>query len=172
MDILVFSDSHGRISGMREAIAAQVRRPDAVLFLGDGLRDADRLEEENPDIPFYKVRGNCDMYSAFEHTDAPDERFIELGGIKIFMTHGHLFSVKGGYGRLCTVAGQLGAELVLFGHTHQPISEYIVYDGKDGMSEKTKGFRLFNPGSIGYGGTWGTVTVTSDREIITGHGEL
>ena len=39
MNILVFSDSHGRGSRMLEALARQIKKPDAVIFLGDGLRD-------------------------------------------------------------------------------------------------------------------------------------
>lgn len=40
------------------------------------------------------------------------------------------------------------ADLLLFGHTHQPLTDY-----EDGLY-------LMNPGSLGYGGTYGYVDIT------------
>ena len=58
MKILVFSDSHGRTLGMVRAVRQQ--QPDAVFHLGDCERDTQRLEKEFPDLPLYRVCGNCD----------------------------------------------------------------------------------------------------------------
>ena len=44
MEYLVLSDSHGRADLVDRAIELQLRKPDAVLFLGDGLRDLRVLE--------------------------------------------------------------------------------------------------------------------------------
>lgn len=175
MEILVFSDSHGRLDRMREVVQRvwAVRPSDAIIFLGDGLRDAERLESELPKIPFYKVRGNCDAFFAFDNVESPTERLIELGGKRIFITHGHMLSAKCGCGRLITEAERLGADIVMFGHTHEPISEYIMRDGSENPDgKKSKGIYLFNPGSIGYGGTWGIVTLTACGEIFASHGSL
>ncbi len=126
MRILVLSDSHGNVSNMITAI--ENLEPDAVFFLGDGARQADALSEKY-DIPFYIVKGNCDM-GMYE-----DEQFIELRGKRFFMTHGHNYFVKSGYDTIEERGRKLGADVVLFGHTHIPSSEY-----KDGIY-------LFNPGS-------------------------
>ena len=37
--LLILSDSHGHTRNLREALARQLRAPDIILFLGDGLRD-------------------------------------------------------------------------------------------------------------------------------------
>ncbi len=160
---------------MREVVQRvwTVRSSDAIIFLGDGLRDAERLESELPELPFYKVRGNCDALSGFDDPDAPTERLIELGGKRIFITHGHTLSAKHGIGRLAAEAERCGADMAMFGHTHEPMEEYIMRDGNENSAEKkNKGIYLFNPGSIGYGGTWGIVTLTSRGEIFTSHGSL
>ena len=60
MEFLIFSDSHGRKQAMEEAFRRQIRLPDAVLFLGDGLRDLD-ANDFSPSTLF-AVRGNCDFY--------------------------------------------------------------------------------------------------------------
>ena len=56
MTILVLSDSHGRSDNVSRAIEA-AGRVDAILFLGDGLRDVEYL---STDAPIYSVRGNGD----------------------------------------------------------------------------------------------------------------
>ena len=51
MNILVISDSHGRRERIEEAVERQIKKPDAIIFLGDGLRDITRAEIG--DIPIY-----------------------------------------------------------------------------------------------------------------------
>ena len=63
MDILVFSDSHGREGRIKEAIDRQIKKPDAIIFLGDGLRDIGNIEADG--IPILSVSGNCDIGSMF-----------------------------------------------------------------------------------------------------------
>ena len=57
MRILVVSDVHGRVGRLYEAIEQQ---PTAhtVVFLGDGLRQAEEAAERYPDRTFYMVPGN------------------------------------------------------------------------------------------------------------------
>ena len=62
--MLVFSDSHGRTLGMVRAVRQQ--QPDAVFHLGDCERDTQRLEKEFPDLPLYRVCGNCGYYKGRE----------------------------------------------------------------------------------------------------------
>lgn len=138
MKILVFSDSHGTESKMRDAVSLH---PDAkmLIFLGDGLRDADRLFERYKDIPHIAVKGNCDFTSTFGSETYLDEQTIEVEGVRIFCCHGHKYGVKSTELNLWFRAREKGAALALFGHTHNPF-------------ERTyEGITLFNPGSAAMG---------------------
>ena len=130
MKILVFSDSHRALGTMYDAI--ERLRPDAVLHLGDHLEDAESMESVFSGVDFYHVPGNCD-YTA----QIPANLEIEVDGVRIFLTHGHLFGVKSGTQRLLLEAQRRGVTLALFGHTHQAFCEEI-----DGVT-------LFNPGCCG-----------------------
>ncbi|MFR6426077.1 MAG: metallophosphoesterase family protein [Oscillospiraceae bacterium] len=79
--MLVFSDSHGRTLGMVRAVRQQ--QPDAVFHLGDCERDTQRLEKEFPDLPLYRVCGNCDREPV-----NPEVLQCTLDGVKFFCTHG------------------------------------------------------------------------------------
>ena len=141
MRILVVSDVHGRESLLWEAIEQQ---PTArtVLFLGDGIRQAEAAQERYPDRTFYMVPGNCDMGCSLLPV-----RQETLGGKRFYFTHGHLHDVKYTLYRLDLAARQAGADIALFGHTHAPYEEYA------------DGLYLFNPGSLGYGHTYGFVDI-------------
>lgn len=72
------------------------------------------------------MRGNNDLASML-----PDRLLIELGGHKIWMEHGHMCP------SLMTLAYRAkdnGADIALFGHTHEPLCEYAY------------GVLLLNPG--------------------------
>lgn len=129
MRILIMSDSHGRTNPCDRAIEAF--KPDAIIHLGDIERDVQYIEDVYPDIPLTAVRGNNDAYCARD-----TERVLEINNLKIFITHGHLYSVHDGGRRLALRAKELGCTLALFGHTHCPTD--TVFDG----------VRVFNPGSI------------------------
>ena len=134
MKICVFSDSHGYAANMISAI--ELEKPDIVLFLGDGEKDLARLEEKFPELQIYAVRGNCDFGTKLKNL-----LIVKVDGVTIFMTHGHLSYVKYDY-RLETLTSQAleaGADIALFGHTHeQHLSE-------------SNGVTLLNPGSAGRG---------------------
>ena len=118
MRVLVFSDSHGRVSPMADAV--ELYRPDVAFHLGDVTRDADNLRLACPHLRLYQVPGNCDWGSA-----GPNEGVVELAGKTIFYLHGHTRGVKSGIGQAVSAAQALGAHLLLFGHTHRPLqSEY------------------------------------------------
>lgn len=142
MKILVLSDSHGAVERMRQAVT--LAEPQQLLFLGDCLRDADALHRAFPQLPMTAVPGNCDPLGP----DAP-ERLIELGGKRILMMHGHTRSVK--YSPLSAVcaAREYGADILLFGHTHQALTD------RDGA------LWIMNPGSVGdrHAPTYGVITV-------------
>ena len=123
MEYLVLSDSHGKAELIDRALALQVRAPDAVLFLGDGIRDLRVLEYQ--DICVRPVRGNCDFYTLFEGQSAPEHALIEVGAYRIVMMHGHTHGVKGGMERAVAFAAQAEADVLLYGHTHLPRQEWL-----------------------------------------------
>ena len=63
--------------------AVRQQQPDAVFHLGDCERDTQRLEKEFPDLPLYRVCGNCDREPV-----NPEVLQCTLDGVKFFCTHG------------------------------------------------------------------------------------
>lgn len=130
MRILVTSDSHGDYYTFKKAVLAQPKA-DAVIFLGDGENDADKIKLDFPDKMVIAVRGNCDFCSSKNGYE-----LITACGKTILATHGHLYNVKFGYEEAYAAAREFGADILLFGHTHKAFSTY-----KDGLY-------IMNPGSI------------------------
>ncbi|MCR5785715.1 MAG: metallophosphoesterase [Eubacterium sp.] len=140
MKILVVSDSHGRNSNIDEAIRRE--KPfDILAFCGDAERSLDEYEfngyyaPEGERYGFYAVCGNCDWRSEY-----PGEVFFEAAGHKIYMTHGHLSHIRAklSFDGLINEGKKRGADVVLFGHTH------------DARIENAGGILLINPGSLTY----------------------
>ena len=167
MEFLIFSDSHGSVSNMSEALSRQVKSPDAIIFLGDGARDIDNLFVV--DTPIWAVRGNCDGASS----DLADktERLLHFEGHTILMVHGHEWGVKSGYGALIRHAVEVDADIVLFGHTHTPVEQVIPKGEAVGKLVLSRPLYLFNPGSIGYDGSFGTLTLKGES-VLFSHGDL
>lgn len=147
---------------MQAVIDRQLRAPDSIFFLGDGLRDADSLRTGRSHL--FSVRGNCDFVW---DPATPTEQLLPFGEHKILMTHGHLLGVKGGLGTLIAHAAALGADVVLFGHTHLPIARSLTAD----ETPLGRPMYLFNPGSIGYDGCFGTVTLQGENVLLS-HGQI
>lgn len=110
--------------------AVELEGPDMVFHLGDCIQDAEDLSSAFDTLDVTYVPGNCDFY-----TTAAPSLLREVRGTRIFLTHGHLFGVKTGLTRLLLEGKRLGAQLVLFGHTHRP------------LLEQRDGIWLLNPGS-------------------------
>lgn len=144
--VLVVSDSHGDVENMCRAVERE--RPQMVLHLGDGWRDAELLMERYPDLPMEKVPGNCD-YRVYE----PAERLIMIGGKRVLLCHGHTQGVKTDLGMLLRTALERDADVVLFGHTHKPFDDI------------RRGVVMLNPGSIGNYArpTYGTLTFADGK---------
>ncbi|MGE5614619.1 MAG: metallophosphoesterase [Bacillota bacterium] len=115
MKILVISDTHGDTNKAEEVIKTN-GKADMVIHLGDYFRDAQKLAGLFPDIRFEYIYGNSD----FLVDNVPAEKVLELCGKRIFITHGHRYSVKWDYSKLFKKAEELNADIVLFGHTHVP----------------------------------------------------
>lgn len=86
MKLLVVSDVHGDLDALERAVDAEADA-DAVIFLGDGLREAEDLQDMRPELKIYSVRGNCD-YASF----APPDGLAAFGGVLFYYTHGNLYS--------------------------------------------------------------------------------
>ena len=167
MEFLIFSDSHGRVENIQAAIERQIKNPDAILFLGDGARDLDRLFLI--DTPLWAVRGNCDWASS-DYVDK-NERLLFFEGHTILLCHGHEWGVKGGMGALIAHAAEVGADIVLFGHTHVPTITTIAAGETIGKTVLSRPMYLFNPGSIGYEGSFG-VLILKGESVLLSHGSL
>ena len=104
MKILVLSDSHSALQFMRQCVESV--KPDAIIHLGDFFDDGVVIHEENPDIPFYQVPGNCDRFRC--PSWQPETLVQPVFGVNLFMTHGHRQNVKMGLGALLKDARQPG----------------------------------------------------------------
>ena len=144
--ILVVSDVHGRLRDLRWLL--QNETADAMFYLGDGLYDLNAaltLRKEPVPYPIYRVAGNCDA----GYPD-PTEGLAPFAGVLFFYTHGHHSGVTMGTDRLAESAGERGADVALFGHTHR---RALVR----GIGTAAT---VFNPGSLRDGGSYGVITVT------------
>lgn len=142
MKILVFSDSHSSLRFMFRCV--EKLKPDALIHLGDYHGDAVTLWMEYRDIPLYSVQGNCDGYRL-----DPGQywtRIEELGGVTVYMTHGHQQKVKQTLAPLLRDARASKAQIVLFGHTHQALCR-----------QEEDGLWVMNPGSAGFIASCGVI---------------
>lgn len=142
MRILVISDSHGHSQNVSWAIE-QESAAKYIVHLGDGERDMEPHLFAYPNKTIIQIGGNCD-YSSFN----PSSQLFIAEGKRIFATHGHPYYVKSGLTSLYFAAKEKDAELVLYGHTHNPHLE--IYNG----------LTFLNPGSLA-DGNYATVDITS-----------
>jgi len=112
MRILVISDTHGNVP--LAFMAGEMAEPfDILIHLGDGGDDAMILEHAL-DVQVIHIAGNCDLGST-----SPRELLWECEGKKLLLVHGDAYGVKNGLARLGHRAREVGADAVLFGHTHR-----------------------------------------------------
>lgn len=150
MNILILSDSHSSMHFMRACVERV--KPDALVHLGDYAEDGVALHQTFPELAFYQVPGNCDRHRW--DPKAPQILTPVIGGVKLYMTHGHQHQVKLYLDALVRDARDSGAQAVLYGHTHL----------RDCHQEA--GLWVINPGSCGgYGGSAGLLTV-EDGQIL------
>jgi putative phosphoesterase len=101
------------------------------LFLGDNVNDILLMADCFPGLTFRYVWGNCDFggYPVLK-------TIFDVCGKRIFMTHGHRYSVKSDRQRIIYAAKEAEADICLFGHTHEPDNFEI------------GGIHFLNPGSV------------------------
>ncbi len=128
MIIGVLGDTHGDLRPVQKCLN-MMKDVDLILHTGDFYEDAQKIRAVTG-IRVIGVVGNCDYM-----VKGPTEEMFAAGTRRVYLTHGHLYRVKHDMGLLAQRAKVLGADVVVFGHTHCPL---VVQ--KDGM--------LFvNPGS-------------------------
>lgn len=120
MILAVVSDTH-RYKFAISKVLRKIQHADILIHLGDNIDDAAAFASEFSG-KMINVRGNCD----FGNTVKSD--IIEIiGGQTIFITHGHKYDVKYSIDTLLEKAKNIGANIVLYGHTH--ISQIDYCDG-------------------------------------------
>ena len=128
-------------------------KPHAVIHLGDFYEDAQCLQEDYSHIPFHIVPGNCDRFRCPIH--AKEMLCYDVGGVRLFMTHGHNYYVKKGLGALLAEARRYEADGALYGHTHQ----FDCHQEEDGLW-------VLNPGTCGHFDGSAGVIETDGEKII------
>lgn len=130
MKIIVMSDSHRNYFALEKVFNGY--HGDLYIHLGDGEEELDLIAAALPDKQIIHVKGNCDLGSFSE-----SESFImPAENCRIFATHGHIYDVKYSLEPLKEKAKGLGANIVLYGHTHERFCSY-----EDGLY-------IMNPGSV------------------------
>jgi len=116
--VIVVSDSHGDVTGLRNAFEQARRhgRIDVAVFLGDGMSD---FETVKPLLCMqgtvcHAVTGNND-WSSYE----PGEVLFQVNGVRFYACHGHQRYVKYSLERLWYAAREREAQVALYGHTHR-----------------------------------------------------
>lgn len=147
MKIVIFSDSHGDAKTMCGVVEKE--KPDMIIYLGDGIADAEQLNAKYPGIEMIKVLGNVD-------SDKEDEewvKFAEICGKRFIITHGHTFinefkdNKQTDENRIASRLNMLktmnenNADILLHGHTHEP------YINRTEAAPR-KACWIMNPGSI------------------------
>lgn len=162
MTFLVASDSHGYVHALLRAYDRQPKA-DGLIFLGDGLRDLFGFREAHPGVPILAVRGNCDFVSVLpDGGTAPICETRVFENVRIFMVHGHAHYVKSGTGTLAQSAARAGASVVLYGHTHEQETHFETV----GKPDDPLRIQFCNPGSIGYGGEFATLTLQNGQALV------
>lgn len=152
MRILVLSDSHGNHRNVTK-VMQQHPTAEVIIHLGDGAEDLETERYAYPHKSFYQVCGNCDRCCEF-----PVTQIISVAGQRLLLTHGHAFGVKQTLTELAQYARSNAATIVLYGHTHQPMTRYVDHQ------------YWMNPGALKEN-RYGIIDIT-DKGIVTNLGKL
>ena len=132
MRALIISDTHGKEDGLK-AVLSKIHPVDRLIHCGDmgGRREA---IARMAGCPCIFVRGNCDFDKSLDR-----EAVVFFEGLRIFVTHGHMYHVRYSNDELIRRALELNCSIVLCGHTHVP---EICLPRLEG------GITVVNPGSL------------------------
>ena len=130
MRIGMMSDSHGDMQAIDEVLK-RAGKIDLWLHAGDCLPDARYLSLKSQ-TQVVAIAGNCD----WPRPAAKEMETVQVGDLRIFLTHGHLFGVNFGLEALVKAAAGEQCTFAVYGHTH------VARDIQSGA------VRVLNPGSI------------------------
>jgi putative phosphoesterase len=130
MKIIVFADSHSDVDTMSMVIGTE--NPDMIIHLGDHVADGVELQQLFPNILIELVKGNTDKTDEYL-----PEKTLLLDNKVAFITHGDSYDVENGFSDIIDRGISVGADTILFGHTHKP---YL---------QNERGIWIMNPGRIG-----------------------
>lgn len=148
--ILIVSDSHGSDRYLRKAIENMGGYLDMMIHLGDGETAPDQISRLVT-CPVEMIKGNCDGL-----TKLPTAKLIDIGHHRALLVHGHQYGGRSGIPAMKETARENGADIVMFGHIHEPVLEQ-----EDGIT-------VLNPGSIskprqeGHRPTYMVMTIEDD----------
>lgn len=174
MKCIVVSDTHRDTNYLRNALNTH-KDAEVLFFLGDGISDLESIDFCDRNIAVIAVKGNCDFRAAYNGIPLKKTEIIEIMGKKILVTHGDLCSVKSGFAEIEKAAEDLGADIVLFGHTHVKTERYVNVETKyaDNPNYKDKlpsmkNYYLFNPGAAsGHNGSYGILTLEKNAILFS-----
>lgn len=128
--ILIVSDTHRKDDGFWTVFRKEAPI-DMLIHCGDSCGS-----EKN-----FKFRANCECHFVNGNCDSifggNTEQIFEIGKHKVFLTHGHRYGVRSGEDELVLMAKAVGADIVMYGHTHIPMIKVV------------DGIYVVNPGSLG-----------------------
>ena len=127
--VVIISDTHGNMPKIT-ALHGIFKECDYIIHLGDTSGDGARIKKEFGNKTIL-VNGNCDPVKLGEN-----EVVLNIEGVKIFATHGHLYSAKTSLNALYMRGKEENCQVVLYGHTHRARE-----DERDGVT-------LINPGNL------------------------
>ena len=144
--IIVISDSHHNYPRLKSIVELN-KDADLFIHLGDGMQEAMKIADEYVNLDFAFVRGNCDGINYL------DDVVLEVGGYKLFCTHGHNYYVKRSLDTIKKHALSIKCDIVLYGHTH--IARVDRHDN----------LYVINPGSVYDDGSYGIITISEGEPL-------
>lgn len=131
MKVVVVSDTHGYNGNLIKVIEKE--KPfDLLVHCGDLSMDIEELMGF-VDCPVYACAGNNDFFYNLKQ-----EEMFQIYDKTVLLVHGHRQGVYNGVTNLLYKAIEKNAEIVMFGHTHEP------------FIDKIDGVTFINPGSLTY----------------------
>jgi putative phosphoesterase len=149
MKLAILSDTHGNYPLAVKALES-VDSLDYIIHLGDTSDDAEIIELALG-REIIKLSGNCDSAKKY-----PQLVITTIAGKKFLISHGDQFMVKTGLKLIQMRAKQEEADVVLYGHTHNPAILYI------------DGVLFINPGTMNKNASQRSFALVSiDNDTIT-----
>lgn len=116
MRVLIISDTHRKNDNYFKLLE-KIKNIDMVIHCGD-TEGSEYAISEAAGCETHIVMGNNDFFSRL-----PKEIETQIGGYRVWITHGHTYCVSMGSERIKEEAILRGVDIVIFGHTHKPLLE-------------------------------------------------